>query len=101
MVCVIAPVIIGFLPSAGAVNICGAIVDKATGKDLDVEEKTFVTSYYRHISESFSPTYNAILLALSITAVSTGQFVLFMAPMVVVLLVLGYVFYLREAVERI
>ena len=77
MVCVIAPVIIGFLPSAGAVNICGAIVDKATGKDLDVEEKTFVTSYYRHISESFSPTYNAILLALSITAVSTGQFVLF------------------------
>lgn len=24
MVCVIAPVIIGFLPSAGAVNICGA-----------------------------------------------------------------------------
>ena len=91
MVCVIAPVIIGFLPSAGAVNICGAIVDKATGKDLDVEEKTFVTSYYRHISESFSPTYNAILLALSITAVSTGQFVLFMAPMVVVLLVLGYV----------
>lgn len=73
MVCVIAPVIIGFLPSAGAVNICGAIVDKATGKDLDVEEKTFVTSYYRHISESFSPTYNAILLALSITAVSTGN----------------------------
>jgi len=81
MVCVIAPVIIGFLPSAGAVNICGAIVDKATGS---------------HISESFSPTYNAILLALSITAVSTGQFVLFMAPMVVVLLVLGYVFYLRK-----
>ena len=51
MVCVIAPVIIGFLPSAGAVNICGAIVDKATGKDLDVEEKTFVTSYYRHIMQ--------------------------------------------------
>ena len=76
MVCVIAPVIIGFLPSAGAVNICGAIVDKATGKDLDVEEKTFVTSYYRHISESFSPTYNAILLALSITAVSTNLYFL-------------------------
>ena len=87
-----------FLPSAGAVNICGAIVDKATGRDLDVEEKTFVRHqllppYFR---KDFSPTYNAILLALSITAVSTGQFVLFMAPMVVVLLVLGYVFYLRK-----
>lgn len=96
LVCVLAPVIIGFLPSAGAVNICGAIVDKATGNDLDVEEKTFVASYYRHISESFSPTYNAILLALSITAVSTGEFVLYMLPMVAVLLVLGYVFYLRK-----
>ena len=96
LVCVIAPVIIGFLPSAGAVNICGAIVDKATGEDLDIEEKTFVTSYYRHISESFSPTYNAILLALSITAVSTGKFVLYMVPMVIVLLVLGYLGYLRK-----
>ena len=96
LVCVIAPVIIGFLPSAGAVNICGAIVDKATGNDLDIEEKTFVTSYYRHISESFSPSYNAILLALSITAVSTGKFVLYMVPMVIVLLVLGYLGYLRK-----
>lgn len=96
LVCMIAPVIIGFLPSAGAVNICGAIVDKATGEDLDIEEKTFVTSYYRHISESFSPTYNAILLALSITAVSTGKFVLYMAPMVIVLLALGYLGYLRK-----
>ena len=97
MVCVIAPVIIGFLPSAGAVNICGAIVDNGDKEKIWMwKEKTFVTSYYRHISESFSPTYNAILLALSITAVSTGQFVLFMAPMVVVLLVLGYVFYLRK-----
>ena len=96
LVCVIAPVIIGFPPSAGAVNICGAIVDKATGEDLDIEEKTFVTSYYRHISESFSPTYNAILLALSITAVSTGKFVLYMVPMVIVLLVLGYLGYLRK-----
>ena len=96
LVCVIAPVVIGFLPSAGAVNICGSIVDKATGNDLDVEEKTFVTSYYRHISESFSPTYNAILLALSITSVATGKFVFVMLPLVIVLLILGYVFYLKK-----
>lgn len=96
LVCMVAPVVIGFLPSAGAVNICGAIVDKATGNDLDVEEKTFVTSYYRHISESFSPTYNAILLALSITSVATGKFVFVMLPLVVVLLILGYVFYLKK-----
>ena len=100
LVCMVAPVVIGFLPSAGAVNICGAIVDKATGNDLDVEEKTFVTSYYRHISESFSPTYNAILLALSITSVATGKFVFVMLPLVVVLLILGYVFYLKKLTKQ-
>lgn len=96
LVCMIAPVIIGFLPSAGAVNICGAIVDNASGNELSVSEKTFVSSYYRHISESFSPTYNEILLALSIASVSTGPFVLCMLPMVAVLILLGYVFYLRK-----
>lgn len=96
LVCIIAPVIIGFLPSAGAVNICGEIVNDTVGDDLTVPEKTFVTSYYRHISESFSPTYNAILLALSITGVSTGSFVLCMLPLVAVLLLLGYIFYLRK-----
>lgn len=96
LVCILAPVIIGFLPSAGAVNICGEIVNDTVGDDLTIAEKTFVTSYYRHISESFSPTYNAILLALAITGVSTGAFVLCMIPLVVVLLVLGYIFYLRK-----
>lgn len=96
LVCMVTPIVIGFLPSAGAVNICGKIVNDTVGEDLDVQERLFVTSYYRHISESFSPTYNAILLALSITGVSTGSFVLCMIPMVVVLLALGYVFYLKK-----
>lgn len=92
----IAPVIIGFLPSMGAVNICGVIVDNATGDAMTKEEKTFVTSYYRHISESFSPTYNSILLALSLTSLTAGPFVLITLPMVAVLILLGYVFYLRK-----
>lgn len=96
LVCMVTPIVIGFLPSAGAVNICGKIVNDTVGDDLDVQERLFVTSYYRHISESFSPTYNAILLALTITGVSTGSFVLCMVPMVVVLLALGYLFYLKK-----
>ena len=96
VVCIVAPVIIGFLPSAGAVNICGAIVDDVTGEDLSVPEKAFVTSYYRHISESFSPTYNSVLLALSLTGISTGSFVMCMMPLVLIMLALGYVFYMRK-----
>lgn len=96
LVCIAAPVIIGFLPSAGAVNICGKIIDDIIGSDLSVPEKTFVASYYRHISESFSPTYNAVILALSLTGIATGSFVMCMLPLVLILLCLGYVFYLRK-----
>ena len=96
LVCMVAPVVIGFLPAAGAVNICGKIVDDTVGDDLTVEEKTFVASYYRHISESFSPTYSGILLALTITGVSAGAFVAGMVPLVIILLILGNVFYLRK-----
>ena len=96
IVCITAPVIIGFLPSAGAVNICGKIVDDITGDDLSITEKTFVASYYRHISESFSPTYNSVILALSLTGIGTGSFVLCMLPLVVILIALGYIFYMRK-----
>lgn len=96
LVCMVAPVVIGFLPAAGAVNICGKIVNDTVKDDLTVEEKTFVASYYRHISESFSPTYSGILLALTITGVSAGAFVLGMIPLVIILMILGNVFYLRK-----
>ncbi len=96
LVCMAAPVVIGFLPAAGAVNICGKIVNDTVKEDLTVEEKTFVASYYRHISESFSPTYSGILLALTITGVSAGAFVLGMIPLVFVLVGLGNIFYLQK-----
>ena len=54
----IAPFVIGLLPSAGAVLIAAPIVQNASGDYLNREEQTFVTSYYRHISEAFLPTYS-------------------------------------------
>jgi integral membrane protein (TIGR00529 family) len=92
----IAPFIIGLLPSAGAVLIAAPIVDNAVENYLTKEEKTFVTSYYRHISESFLPTYSSILLALSLSGVDMTSFVWIMLPMVVVLFLLGYFFYIRK-----
>jgi len=59
----VAPFIIGLLPSPGAVLIAAPIVDNAAGDSITKEERTFVTSYFRHISESFLPTYSHILLA--------------------------------------
>jgi len=92
----VAPFIIGLLPSAGAVLIAAPIVDNAGGNYITKEEKTFIASFYRHIPESFLPVYSSILLALSLTKVDMTAFVLGMLPLVVLLFILGYIFYVRK-----
>ena len=92
----IAPVFIGLLPSPGAIFIAGSMVDTACGDYISKEDKTFVASYFRHIPESFLPTYSSIILACQLTGVQMGAFVLGMVPMVACLMLLGYLFYLRK-----
>ncbi len=92
----IAPIFIGLLPSPGAAFIAGDMVKKSCAGYLDNDEQTFVTSYFRHIPESCLPTYSCILLALQLSGVETSAFMLGMLPMVVLLVVLGFAFYLRK-----
>ncbi len=92
----LAPFIIGLLPSAGAVIIACPIVDNAGGEYISKEDKTFITSYFRHISEAFMPTYSSIILALQLSGVDMTDFVLSMLPMAAVLFVMGYFFYVRK-----
>ena len=96
----LAPIFIGLLPSAAAVNICAEIVENATGDCLDKDEKSFVTSYFRHIPESFLPTYPSVLLLVGLSGVAMSGFVVGMLPLVVALFVLGYVFYLRKVPKK-
>lgn len=92
----VAPVFIGLLPSAAAAFIAGDMVKGATDGYLDKDEQAFVTSYYRHIPESCLPTYSSIILACTLSGVAIGPFLLSMIVPVVLLVVLGYVFYLRK-----
>ncbi len=96
----LAPIFIGLLPSAAAVNICAEIVENAAGDCLDKDEKSFVTSYFRHIPESFLPTYPSVLLLVGLSGVAMSGFVVGMLPLVVALFVLGYVFYLRKVPKK-
>ena len=96
-----APAIIGLLPSAGAVLIAAPIVDNAGGDDISKEEKTFITSYFRHIPESFLPTYSSVLLALNLSGADMTAFVVGMLPMVVIQFYLGYFFYVRKIPQNI
>jgi uncharacterized protein len=92
----IAPFIIGLLPSPSAIIMAAPIVDNAGGEFIDREEKAFVASYFRHISEAFLPTYASIILALQLSGVDMAAFVIAMLPMMFVLFVLGYLIYVRR-----
>lgn len=92
----VAPIFIGLLPSAAAAIICGEIVRETAGQDLNKEEQAFVTSYFRHIPESFLPTYAAIIMMCELSGVSPGSFVLGMLPLEILLFMLGYIFYIRK-----
>lgn len=93
-----APFLLGCLPAAGTVLICGPIVRDSVGDYLNTPEKAAITSYFRHISESFLPTYTTIFIAVGLTggAVTVSNFVLAMLPMVAALFITGYLIYLRR-----
>lgn len=92
----LAPIFIGLLPSAAAAIICGDIVNATCGDDLSTEEKAFVTSYFRHIPESFLPTYSSVILMSGLCGVGIGGFILGMLPLEIILFLLGWLFYIRK-----
>ncbi len=92
----VAPIFIGLLPSAAAAIICGDIVSEACGDSLNTDEKAFVTSYYRHIPESFLPTYSSVIIMSSLCGVSVGSFVAGMIVPIIFLYILGMLFYVRR-----
>lgn len=92
----VAPMFIGMLPSATAAIICGAIVNAYCKEYLNAEERTLITSYFRHIPESFVPTYASIILGVELSGLPLPAFLVCMLPMVAALIFLGYFFLLRK-----
>ena len=98
--CAAAPIFIGLLPSPNAAFIAGDMVEASASEYLSKEEMAVTTSYFRHVSEAFLPTYQNIIHALAITGYSASQFVIGMIPMVIVLIVLGILFFLKGKVPN-
>lgn len=94
----LAPTLLGMLPAVGTVLICGDIVRDSSDGYLSPEEQACVTSYYRHVSELFFPTYTSILIAINLSEgrVSVGAFTLAMLPMMAALMAIGWLIYLRK-----
>lgn len=92
----VAPMFIGLLPSAAAMILCGDIVKDASDGYLEKKEQAYVTSWFRHMPESFLPTYSGVLLMLTLSGVPLPQFMLGMLVPMFVLGLLGYWPYLHR-----
>ena len=96
--CTVAPFVVGLLPAAPAVFISGDIIDEAVGDRLTNAQKATAASFFRHIPEGFLPTYSSILIALALTGIQAGHFVLGMTPLMIIMILLGCFFLYRGRV---
>lgn len=94
----LAPCLLGCLPGGSTVLICGPIVRDSVGALLSPTETAAVTSFFRHIPESFLPTFTSVSIALELTdgRVKPGTFILAMIPTVIALFATGWLVYLRK-----
>lgn len=94
--CAAAPIFIGMLPTPNAAFIAGDVVKASASEYLDHDEMAVTTTYFRHVSESFMPTYGSIILALSLADISAGSFVVGMLPIVCCVIAAGCFWFLRK-----
>lgn len=86
------PMLIGFLPSAGGALFSAPIVAQAAeDTPLSAEEKAFMNNLYRHIMETFFPTYPCIILASELSGLPYYRLLPALFPIAVIAFALGFI----------
>ena len=93
--CAAAPIFIGMLPTVNAAFIAGDIVKASAAGHMKDEDMAVATTYFRHVSESFMPTYSSIILAVSLAGIGAGEFIVGMLPIVACIIAAGCFWFLR------
>ncbi len=96
--CAAAPIFIGMLPTPNAAFIAGDIVKASASDYIGHEEMAVTTTYFRHVSESFMPTYGAIMLGITLAGITVGDFVIGMLPIVACIIASGCFWFLHGKV---
>lgn len=90
------PFFVGLLPSPTAVLMAAPITEELSKNNLTNQQQAFVTSFYRHISEAFLPTYSYILLAVQLAPITMSQFQIFMIPVIILLFLIPKLLYVNK-----
>jgi len=86
------PALIGLLPMPGGAIFSAPMVEAATENfDIDPARSTIANYWFRHIWEFWLPLYPGVILALTLTRVPTGRFILMQLPMTLWAVATGYV----------
>ena len=85
-----APIFLGLLPAPNSIVLSAPIIESTAENHLTKGDKTFLTGYFRHVPESSLPFYPALLLALNVTGLSAGLFLLGVIPLAIVSVMFCY-----------
>ncbi|WP_034642718.1 DUF401 family protein [Desulfovibrio inopinatus] len=96
------PILIGLLPMPGGAVFSAPMV-KNLSKDLDVTDvdRAVINYWFRHIWEMGWPLYPGFLLSAALSGVPVAKLSLMACPAMVVCLLLGWRFLLRNKIETL
>ncbi|MEG1537153.1 MAG: DUF401 family protein [Clostridiales bacterium] len=90
------PMLIGFLPSAGGALFSAPMVEKsAEGSNLSPETKSIINIHFRHVMETFFPTYPGIILAAQLAGIPLFSLMGIMFPITIFIFCIG-LFFVRQ-----
>ncbi|MFH0920432.1 MAG: DUF401 family protein [Fibrobacterota bacterium] len=91
------PAFIGLLPMPGGAYFSAPMVDAMSQKlDMTAELKTMVNYWFRHLWEYWWPMYPGVILAVTLTGLSMGKFMLMQSVYTVATIAIGYFILLRR-----
>ncbi len=95
------PALFGLIPAFGGAKFSASLVDLAA-QDLAIDrtEKSLLNYWFRHVWEFCSPLFPGVILAIYLSGVETGKYILLMLPSTILFIVLGTVFFLRPVNVR-
>lgn len=95
------PALFGLLPAFGGAKFSASLVELAA-QDLAIDpvEKSLLNYWFRHVWEFCSPLFPGVILAIYLSGVATGKYILLMLPSTIIFIVLGTVFFLRPVLVR-
>jgi integral membrane protein (TIGR00529 family) len=90
------PALIGLLPMPGGALFSAPMVEAALkNRAIENEKKTVVNYWFRHVWEFWWPLYPGVVLAVALLRVDIWRYMAIMAPMTLLMILMGVVFILR------